>query len=154
MKDTAVQKQRSSNLKISTPKDLVTDFGLAKKLKELGLDLPTFFYYIYFPNTGKHFIYRNKTAFKTYSHNVNRNIECQLIPAPLSEELMNVLPEMYRTYWKKGKNVDHKTWFCSKGDLSDINIIIKTGKKESSARAKMLIHLLENDPEFVPGTID
>ncbi len=136
----------TESVNISTPRELVCEFRLAKRMFDLGIEMSTFFYYLYFPNTGKYFIYRNKTAFKTYRYNLEKDVECKLIPAPLSEELVDLLPELYKTWWKKNeKNPKYKIWYCSKGNLNDIDIMIKSASKESSARAKMLIHLKENE---------
>ncbi len=140
---------KTENVKTSNPSGLVCEFRLSKRMFDLGIKLSTFFYYIYFPNTGKHFIYRNKTAFKTYKYNLEKEIDCQLIPAPLSEELADLLPELHKTWWETNeKNARLKTWFCSKQDLNAIDIIVKSANRESSARAKILIHWIEKELPF------
>ena len=141
----------SQKVKTITPSELVCEFELARKMYELEINVPCFFFFIYFPNTEKHFIFRNKTALKTFNYNRSRDIECLLVPAPLSEEVGACLPESHRTWWKRENENDRKkTWFCSTGEFDEgsfegeeTNIAIKSAANEASARTKMLIHLAE-----------
>ncbi len=126
---------------IRQPQQMVCGFKLARQLLEAGVSLDTFFYYLHFPNTGKHFLYRNKTAFKTFRFNLDKGIDCQLIPAPLSEELMELMEGSYLTWWTLNHSAG-KQWFCSHESTARVQII-KCGKNEANARAKVLICLLE-----------
>ena len=144
----------SQKVKTITPTELVCEFGLAKEMYELEVNVPSFFFFIYFPNTDKHFIFRNKTALKTFNYNRSRDIECLLIPAPLSEEVGSVLPADHRTWWRRDEITGKKTWYCSTSDQNDITneseteIEIKSGTNESSARTKLLIHLAGQNEDF------
>ncbi len=135
------------NIELKKPQDLVCDFKWSKKIHQLGVSLNTFFYYLYFPNTGKRFLYRNKTAHKTYNYNLWRGIHCELIPAPLSEELLLAISCKTQSWWEHPNQRHRNIIYCSSNiPLGNEKVI--TGNNEATARAKMLIHLYET------GTID
>ncbi len=132
---------------LKKPQDLVCEFKWSKQIHQLGLSLNTFFYYLYFPNTGKRFLYRNKTAYKTYDYNLGRGIHCELIPAPLSEELLLAIPHKVQSWWDNpNQNYRHIIYYSSNFPSRNEKMI--SGKNEATARAKLLIHLYET------GTID
>ncbi len=149
IKQSLVSKDLLNGKGVMTPKFIdpsksVCPFDLSKELNMLGIKLKTFFYYLHFHDTGKRFLYRNKTAFKTFQFNLDREASCELIPAPLSGELGKHLPEECRTLWRflaNGKK--YKQWCCQY--VHQGNEILANGKTEVEARAKLLIQLKQKE---------
>ncbi len=135
-------KTNKIDVKLKNPNDLVCGFNLSKQIHELGISLNTFFYYLYFPNTGKRFLYRNKTAGKTYDYNLSRGIHCELIPAPLSEELLLGIPHKVQSWCNYPGQRPKNVIYCSSNIPSGSEKVV-SGNNEATARAKMLLHLYE-----------
>ncbi len=126
-------------------KMMVCNFSLAKKIKDAGKVVHTFFYYLYFPKNGKQFLFRNKTAFKNYEHNVSVGMPCELVPAPLSEELSSVMPEKCMS-WKELLLQEGKIktmWYCSNAELTQQVVKGKSEISECNAKADLLVQLIE-----------
>lgn len=121
---------------------LCCSLELAKKLKELGVEQESVFYW-----TGKA-LFSSGHALERL--NGTRKIVIQPGQLPVdgfsaftAGELGELLPEWFNS-WREEEQKDDEKWFCWEDAKRTEKIEMQQAPTEADARGKMLIYLLEN----------
>lgn len=127
----------------------VTSLDLSKRLKELGLKTGSFYWWLM--DDGSAVPEDSGTIF--IGDNLQKDYFCEICSAYLASELGEILPERASDYWEDL----HYTWYLNNAKVGNKYYVeyvkgtkpftmfgAKNDENESNARAKMLIHLIEN----------
>ncbi len=118
--------------------DQVCSFGLAKKLKELGVKQDSYFYWV---------ITTDGPAIKSLNEDDKYMLGDSYRSAFTVAELGELLPLGYlsiRTMGGTANDTEIKPYWLAYNELDGIDDKYQMELTEANARSKMLIHLLEN----------
>ena len=130
-------------------KDQVVSLEYAKKLKELGFEQDSCFYFVH-ESAGwgpgdKWHVYPKNYSFRSSCLQVGKDAG---ISAFLTSELGEMLPVFIKPKFKEYrlviKNWRNNKWTAEYRSIKDFPKKETTDKTEANARAKMLIYLKEN----------